>query len=104
MDVVLDMVGGPYIPRNIALLRRDGRLVFIAFLQGSRCELDFMPVMLKRLRVTGFDHAAAQRGRRKRAIRDALAREIWPAFASRAIADSPVRDLPASSRPPRPIG
>jgi NADPH:quinone reductase len=81
VDVVLDMVGGPYIPRNIAVLRHDGRLVFIAFLQGSRWELDFRPIMLKRLRVTG----STMRPRsveNKAAIRDALAREIWPAFAA----------------------
>jgi NADPH:quinone reductase len=81
VDVVLDMVGGPYIPKNLTLLRRDGRLVFIAFLQGSRCELDFLPVMLKRLRVTG----STMRPRSvedKAAIRDALAREIWPALAA----------------------
>jgi putative PIG3 family NAD(P)H quinone oxidoreductase len=81
VDVVLDMVGGAYIPRNIAVLRPDGRLVFIAFLQGSRWELDFMPIMLKRLRIMG----STMRPRsveNKAAIRDALAREIWPAFAA----------------------
>ena len=79
VDVVLDMVGGPYIPRNVSLLRRDGRLVLIAFLQGSVCELDFLPLMLRRLRVTG----STMRPRsldEKAAIRDALASEIWPAF------------------------
>jgi NADPH2:quinone reductase len=79
VDVVLDMVGGPYIAKNLSLLRRDGRLVLIAFLQGSRCELDLLPVMLKRLRVTG----STMRPRsvaEKTAIRDALAREIWPGF------------------------
>jgi putative PIG3 family NAD(P)H quinone oxidoreductase len=79
VDVVLDMVGGPYIQKNVSLLRRDGRLVFIAFLQGSRSELDFMPVMLKRLRITG----STMRPRsvdEKASIRDALAAEIWPAF------------------------
>jgi NADPH2:quinone reductase len=79
VDVVLDMVGGPYIPGNVSLLRRDGRLVLIAFLQGSVCQLDFLPVMLKRLRITG----STMRPRsldEKAAIRDALAREIWPGF------------------------
>ena len=81
VDVVLDMVGGEYIAKNVTLLRRDGRLVFIAFLQGSRCDMDFMPVMLKRLRITG----STMRPRsveEKAAIRDALAREIWPALAA----------------------
>jgi NADPH:quinone reductase len=79
VDVVLDMVGGDYIAKNISLLRRDGRLVFIAFLQGSRAELDFTPVMSKRLTITG----STMRPRsieEKTAIRDALRREIWPAL------------------------
>ena len=81
VDVVLDMVGGPYIPKNISLLRRDGRLVFIAFLQGSRCDVDLMPVMLKRLRLTGST-MRPRSVQEKAAIRDALAREIWPAFSA----------------------
>jgi len=81
VDVVLDMVGGSYIPKNIALLRQKGRLVFIAFLQGSRCEVDFMPIMLKRLRVTGST-LRPRTVAEKAAIRDALAHEIWPAYVS----------------------
>ncbi|HEX2791869.1 MAG TPA: NAD(P)H-quinone oxidoreductase [Steroidobacteraceae bacterium] len=81
VDVVLDMVGGSYIPRNVALLRRDGRLVFIAFLLGSRCELDFTPIMVKRLRVTGST-MRPRSTEEKAAIRDALAGEIWPGFAA----------------------
>jgi NADPH:quinone reductase-like Zn-dependent oxidoreductase len=65
----------------VALLRRDGRLVFIAFLLGSRCELDFGPIMYKRLRVMGST-MRPRSVQEKAAIRDALAREIWPAFAS----------------------
>src|ERR1700704_2929788 len=53
VDVVLDMVGGDYIPRNLSVLRRDGRLVLIAFQRGSRADLDFSPVMRNRLVVTG---------------------------------------------------
>jgi NADPH:quinone reductase len=81
VDVVLDMVGGPYIPKNLSLLRRDGRLVFIAFQQGSRCDIDLLPVMQKRLRISG----STMRPRsveEKAAIRDALAREIWPALGA----------------------
>ncbi len=79
VDVVLDMVGGAYIQKNIKVLRRDGRLVFIAFLQGSKSDVDFMPVMLNRLTITG----STMRPRSveyKAAIRDALKREIWPAL------------------------
>jgi putative PIG3 family NAD(P)H quinone oxidoreductase len=52
-DVILDMVGGPYIQKNINLLKEHGRLVFIAFLQGPQAELNLMRVMLKHLTITG---------------------------------------------------
>ncbi|MGH8143216.1 MAG: NAD(P)H-quinone oxidoreductase [Steroidobacteraceae bacterium] len=81
VDVVLDMVGAPYFERNLRVLRRDGRLVLVAFQQGSRGELDLWPVLSKRLRITG----STMRPRtlaEKAAIRDALAREIWPALAA----------------------
>lgn len=53
VDVILDMVGGDYVDRNIRSLADDGRLVNIAFLKGSKVEVDLMRVMLKRLTVTG---------------------------------------------------
>lgn len=53
VDVILDMVGGAYTARNLRTLRPDGRLVNIAFLGGSKCELDLLPVMVKRLTLTG---------------------------------------------------
>jgi putative PIG3 family NAD(P)H quinone oxidoreductase len=80
VDVILDMVGAPYLQRNLASLRRDGRLVLVAFLEGSRGEADLMPVMIKRLTITG----STMRPRtlaEKAAIRDALAASIWPALA-----------------------
>lgn len=80
VDVILDMVGAPYAQRNLSLLRRDGRLVIIAFLEGSKVDLDLMPVMLKRLTITG----STMRPRtlaEKTAIRDALAANIWPTLA-----------------------
>ncbi len=52
-DVILDMVGGSYIARNLRCLKTDGRLVNIAFLEGSRADVDLIPVMLKRLTLTG---------------------------------------------------
>ena len=81
VDVVLDMVGGDYIPRNLSVLKRGGRLVLIAFQRGSRVELDFSPVMRNRLVVTG----STMRPRtvaEKTVIRDALLHEIWPACAA----------------------
>jgi putative PIG3 family NAD(P)H quinone oxidoreductase len=79
VDIVLDMVGAPYFNNNLSLLKRDGRLVIVAFLEGSKDEFDLMPIMLKRLVVTG----STMRPRtiaEKQAIRDDLHREIWPAI------------------------
>lgn len=53
IDVILDMVGGDYIARNIRCLGDDGRLVNIAYQKGSKAEIDFLRVMLKRLTITG---------------------------------------------------
>ncbi|HVJ77346.1 MAG TPA: NAD(P)H-quinone oxidoreductase [Hyphomicrobium sp.] len=53
VDVILDMVGGDYIEKNIRALSDDGRLVNIAFQKGSTATIDFMRVMLKRLTITG---------------------------------------------------
>jgi NADPH2:quinone reductase len=78
VDVVLDMVGGDYIPRNIRCLALDGRLVQIAFLQGSKVpEFDMMPVMTRRLTLTGSTmrpRSTAQKG----AIADSLRDTVWP--------------------------
>ncbi|KUO55067.1 MAG: NAD(P)H-quinone oxidoreductase [Alphaproteobacteria bacterium BRH_c36] len=53
IDVILDMVGGDYIAKNISCLGDDGRLVNIAYQKGSKAEVDFLRVMLKRLTITG---------------------------------------------------
>jgi putative PIG3 family NAD(P)H quinone oxidoreductase len=79
VDVVLDMVGGSYLQKNVSLLRRDGRLVLIAFLEGSRTEFDFLPLMMKRLTISG----STMRSRtlaEKAAIRDALRENVWPSL------------------------
>ncbi|MBI5901798.1 MAG: NAD(P)H-quinone oxidoreductase [Rhodocyclales bacterium] len=77
VDVVLDMVGAPYLQRNLASLRRDGRLVYVAFLEGSKGEADLLPVMVKRLTITGSTMRPRSLAE-KTAIRDALAANIWP--------------------------
>ncbi len=78
VDVVLDMVGASYFPRNLRCLALDGRLVIIAFLGGSKVEtLDLMPIMTKRLTVTGSTmrpRSTAQKG----AIAEALRAQVWP--------------------------
>ena len=77
VDVILDMVGGETVARNIASLNRDGRLVFIAFMQGSKVNVDLMPVMLKRLRITGST-LRPQTPEQKAAIASALKEKAWP--------------------------
>ncbi len=52
VDVILDMVGGDYVQRNLSALAVEGRLVFIAFLRGAKVELNLAPVMMKRLTIT----------------------------------------------------
>ncbi len=76
-DVILDMVGGDYIPRNLKALAPDGRLCFIAFLGGAQAEVDFLPIMLKRLTVTGSTLRARDVAF-KAAIARALHDRVWP--------------------------
>lgn len=102
VDVILDIVGGDYVARNIASLARDGRLVSIAFLQGSRVEIDLMPVMLKRLTLTGST-LRVQSVERKAAMAAALRERVWPLIASRRIrpvihARLPLRDAAEGHR------
>jgi NADPH2:quinone reductase len=80
-DVVLDMVGGDYVQRNMKALNPDGRLVQIAFLKGSKVELDLTGLMLKRLTLTG----STLRGRShadKAAIARAVRETVWPWIAA----------------------
>lgn len=77
VNVILDMVGGDYVQRNIAAAARDGRIVNIAFLRGSRVEVDLMPLMLKRLTFTGST-LRAQSPQAKAAMAQALEAQVWP--------------------------
>ena len=81
VDVILDMVGGDYIAKNIKSLAPDGRLVQIAFLQGSKAEVNFMHVMLKRLTLTGST-LRPQSIERKGEIAEALIQTVWPMISS----------------------
>lgn len=77
VDVILDMVGGSYIERNLRCLKPDGRLVSIAFLSGSKAEVDLLPIMLKRLTVTGSTlrpRDDAFKGRLAGVLRES----VWP--------------------------
>ncbi|WP_114948280.1 NAD(P)H-quinone oxidoreductase [Microvirga calopogonii] len=84
VDVVLDMVGGPYIARNISILALEGRLVQIAFLQASRVDIDFMPVMLRRLTITGST-LRPRSVELKSEIAESLRQDVWPLLEKGAV-------------------
>jgi NADPH:quinone reductase len=82
IDVVLDMVGGPYIEKNISLLRLEGRLIQIAFLQGNTVSnFDFLPIMIRRLTVTGST-LRPRTVEEKASIAQALRENVWPLLES----------------------
>lgn len=77
VDLILDMVGGDYIPRNLSCLAVEGRLVQIAFLKGAKAEIDFARLMVKRQTITGSTlrpRSVAENG----AIAAALREKVWP--------------------------
>lgn len=81
VDVILDMVGGPYLERNLNLLRRDGRLVYIAFLGGRKAkEVNLGPIMMKRLTITGSTMRARTRAE-KAEIAQGLKEQVAPLWA-----------------------
>ncbi len=84
VDVILDMVGGDYVPRNLALAAMDGRVVSLSFLKGSRVDLDMMPVLLKRLVVTGST-LRPRTAQFKAQIAQKLQTKIWPLIENRSI-------------------
>jgi NADPH2:quinone reductase len=88
-DLILDMVGGDYIPRNIKALALDGRLVQIAFLGGPVAELNFAQVMVKRLTITGSTLRPQSNGAKATIARE-LEAKIWPMLSDGTIA--PVMD------------
>ncbi|SEK65368.1 NADPH2:quinone reductase [Roseovarius azorensis] len=88
-DLILDMVGGDYLPRNVRALADDGRLVQIAFLQGPKVELNFAQVMVRRLTITGST-LRPQSDLAKARIADALRAHVWPLLDAGRIA--PVMD------------
>ena len=80
VDLILDMVGGDYINRNLQSLAVDGRLVQIAFLKGAKAEINFASLMVKRQTVTGSTlrpRSVAEKG----AIARALEEKVWPLVA-----------------------
>jgi NADPH2:quinone reductase len=78
VDVILDMVGGDYLAKNVHLLAIEGRLVQISFLQGSKVpQFDFMPVMVRRLTITGST-LRPRTIEQKAAIARSLRDRVWP--------------------------
>ena len=88
-NVILDMVGGPYIPRNLKALADDGRLVQIAFLQGPKTEVNFVQLMTRRLTFTGST-LRPQSDLAKAKIAQQLRDVVWPLLSQGKIA--PVMD------------
>jgi putative PIG3 family NAD(P)H quinone oxidoreductase len=88
-DLVLDMVGGPYIAKNLSALADDGRLVQIAFLQGPKAEVNFAQLMTRRLTMTGST-LRPQSVQAKARIAAQLAANVWPLLEAGKI--GPVMD------------
>ena len=84
-DVILDMVGGDYIARNLKTLADEGRLVQIAYLQGPKVTLNLMPLMTRRLTLTGST-LRPQSDQAKARIADSLKRQVWPLLSAGKIA------------------
>jgi NADPH:quinone reductase len=80
-NLILDMVGGGYLPRNVRALADDGRLVQIAFLQGPKVELNFAEVMMRRLTITGST-LRPQSDLAKARIAEQVERHVWPMIAA----------------------
>lgn len=89
VDLVLDMVGGEYIQRNIEVARMNGRICNIAYQDGFEATVNFAPMMMKRLVLTATT-LRARAADEKRAIRDAVVADFWPAVESGRI--TPVLD------------
>jgi putative PIG3 family NAD(P)H quinone oxidoreductase len=85
VDVILDMVGGGYVARNLQVLATDGRLVQIAFLTGSKVELNLLPLMLKRQTLTGST-LRPRSVKEKGAIAAALRARVWPLLEASKVA------------------
>lgn len=93
VDVILDMVGGDYIQKNLSALAMEGRLVNVAYLKGPKVEVNFAPIMQKRLTVTGSTlrpRTVEQKG----AIAAALQRTVWPLLEAKKVKPVIYRTFP----------
>ena len=94
-DVILDMVGGDYVERNLRAAALDGRIVQIAFLKGSKVEIDLMRLMMRRLTLTGST-LRAQSPEAKARMAKAIEERVWPLFAEGKL--KPVIDFDLQAR------
>ena len=84
VDVILDIVGGEYFQKNINILNKFGRLINIAYLQSPLIKANLLPIMLKRLIVTGST-LRVRSDVEKAVIRDSLISNVWPLFEKKSI-------------------
>ena len=91
-DVILDMVGGEYVARNLRCIAMHGRIVNIAFQKGSKVEIDLLPIMLKRLTLTGST-LRPRTVAEKAEIARSLEAKVWPLFAAGTMQTGDFQDL-----------
>ncbi|MDA9591685.1 NAD(P)H-quinone oxidoreductase [Pelagibacteraceae bacterium] len=84
VDVILDIVGGEYFQKNINILNKFGRLINIAYLQSPIVTVNLLPIMLKRLVVTGST-LRVRSDEEKQKIRNSLKEHIWPLFENKSV-------------------
>jgi len=84
VNVILDMVGGSYIEKNLRSLALEGRYCFIAFLEGGQATIDFRPLMMKRQTITGST-LRARPDSQKAAIAVALKEKVWPLLEAKKV-------------------
>tara|TARA_B100000446_G_scaffold69048_2_gene65556 strand:- start:10896 stop:11921 length:1026 start_codon:yes stop_codon:yes gene_type:complete len=95
VDVILDMVGGDYIQRNITAAAVDGRIVNIAFLRGPQNDINLLPMMLKRLTLTGST-LRPQSAEAKAHIAEQLQTHIWPLLEAKTMLPKLAQVFPAT--------
>jgi NADPH:quinone reductase len=89
VDVILDMVGGEYVARNIAAAAIDGRIALIAVQGGAQAQVDLRPVLTKRLKIMGATLRPQSSAAKGRLAQDLL-NDVWPLFADRRLAPPPI--------------
>ncbi|RAN31560.1 NAD(P)H-quinone oxidoreductase [Hyphomonas pacifica] len=95
VDVTLDMVGGDYIQKNISVSRPDGRIINIAYMNGFTANVNFAPVLMKRLTLAATT-LRARPVEEKRRIRDAVEKDFWPHVISGRIRPVLEKTFPAA--------